>query len=393
MQYMEGGELFARLLEKKAFSEREAANVLRQVLLAVSYIHHQGVTHFKVKPDSFFYESPNSNHVSIVGFGCSTMCDINAKVEEGSHAVDMWSVGTIAFALLSGRIPFQKKPRMDPTIWGSLSSDANNFTESLLCSDPAARLTATSALAHPWIQRHCQNKVSQMDPYMLQCLCTWDSHSKLQRACMLNIAWNLSKEERAKYRDYFLTIDTDHDGVISLADLKNVLRDPDSLNEVDWMGIEFMLKSLSNGTDHIDYNSFVAALVSEDIRGLEEDQFQNVFRKFDSDNSGCFLGEDLTSSIEDTTDIADLLEGEVEGRFDYSSFLLHVRGSDSFGTSSKATNSSAHVALVDTRSEVASLPTLLTGTKHCKGTAKLQASAHGKNVQGSHPQQACCTRM
>jgi calcium-dependent protein kinase len=374
-----------------------------QVLHAVSYIHHQGVAHFKVKPDSFFYESPNSNHVSIVGFGCSTMCDINAKVEEGSHAVDMWSVGTIAFALLSGRIPFQKKPRMDPTIWGSLSSDANDFTESLLCSDPAARLTATSALAHPWIERHCKNKNRQMDPYMLQCLCTWDSHSKLQRACMLNIAWNLSKEERARYHDYFVTFDADHDGVISLTDLQNVLlqgsclgQDTDTsanLNDVDWMGIEFMLKSLSNGTDHVDYNSFVAALVSEDIRGLEEEKFKSAFRKFDCNNSGCFLGEDLTSSIEDTTDTADMLEDDVEGRFDYSSFLLHVRGSESFGTTSrKAINvsvDSAHAALV------ASPPTLLTGTKHCKGTAtaKLQASARGKNVQGSHPQQACCTLM
>merc|ERR1712060_125575 len=45
MEYMEGGELFERVVAKKKYSEGDAAHAVWQMLLALNYIHNRGVVH------------------------------------------------------------------------------------------------------------------------------------------------------------------------------------------------------------------------------------------------------------------------------------------------------------------------------------------------------------
>lgn len=47
-----GGELFDRIVEKGSYTEKDAADLIRQVLEAVDYMHEQGVVHrdLKVSP-------------------------------------------------------------------------------------------------------------------------------------------------------------------------------------------------------------------------------------------------------------------------------------------------------------------------------------------------------
>ena len=51
MEFVDGGELFDRIVKQKTFSELEARGVIRDVLFALEYMHSQGVVHRDLKPE------------------------------------------------------------------------------------------------------------------------------------------------------------------------------------------------------------------------------------------------------------------------------------------------------------------------------------------------------
>ncbi|CAM9722100.1 unnamed protein product, partial [Ectocarpus fasciculatus] len=78
--------------------------------------------------------------------------------------VDMWSLGLIAYILLSGYNPFFDKDeqlmfykvmkgdcQFDPKVWGNISPDAKEFVEKLLTVDAKSRMTAQEAKSHAWL--------------------------------------------------------------------------------------------------------------------------------------------------------------------------------------------------------------------------------------------------
>lgn len=46
---MTGGELFDRIVEKGSYTEKDASNLIKQVLAAVDYMHTKGVVHRDLK--------------------------------------------------------------------------------------------------------------------------------------------------------------------------------------------------------------------------------------------------------------------------------------------------------------------------------------------------------
>ena len=44
-----GGELFDRIVEKGSYTERDASDLIRQVLEAVDYMHDKGIVHRDLK--------------------------------------------------------------------------------------------------------------------------------------------------------------------------------------------------------------------------------------------------------------------------------------------------------------------------------------------------------
>lgn len=44
-----GGELFDRIVEREQFTEEEAANVMRQLFDAISFLHDMGIVHRDLK--------------------------------------------------------------------------------------------------------------------------------------------------------------------------------------------------------------------------------------------------------------------------------------------------------------------------------------------------------
>lgn len=53
---MHGGELFDRLYQVGHFTEAKAANIIKQVLMGLNYLHQQLICHRDLKPENIMLE-------------------------------------------------------------------------------------------------------------------------------------------------------------------------------------------------------------------------------------------------------------------------------------------------------------------------------------------------
>ena len=89
MECMQGGELFDRVVQRKRFTEKDAARAIYQMLLAVNYIHSHDIVHRDIKLENFLYEAKDSDHLKLIDFGFSKIWHPNTTM-----AV---SCGTLAY--------------------------------------------------------------------------------------------------------------------------------------------------------------------------------------------------------------------------------------------------------------------------------------------------------
>lgn len=181
MELVTGGELFDRIVEKGSYSEKDAADLIKQVLSAVAYMHEEGVVHRDLKPENLLYYSPEAESKIMIGdFGLSKMeesgvmataCgtpgyvapEVLAQKPYGK-AVDVWSIGVISYILLCGYPPFYDENdanlfaqilkgefEFDSPYWDDISEEAKDFIRSLMCVNVEHRLTCHTALEHCWI--------------------------------------------------------------------------------------------------------------------------------------------------------------------------------------------------------------------------------------------------
>ena len=64
----DGGELFEEVLDVEVFPENIAANIIKQILKAVSYMHKNGIAHRDLKPENLLITKQTKNGYVIKGF-------------------------------------------------------------------------------------------------------------------------------------------------------------------------------------------------------------------------------------------------------------------------------------------------------------------------------------
>ncbi|XP_029475201.1 serine/threonine-protein kinase Chk2 isoform X2 [Rhinatrema bivittatum] len=196
LELMEGGELFAKVEASTRLKEATAKLYFYQMLLAVQYLHENGITHRDLKPENVLLSSFNENClIKITDFGQSkilgestlmrTLCGtptylapeiLNTAGTAGySNAVDCWSLGVILFVCLSGYPPFnvqntamplkdqitQGKYTFIPHAWKDVSETALDLVKKLLVIDSEKRLTTNQALEHAWFQDEDMKSIAQ----------------------------------------------------------------------------------------------------------------------------------------------------------------------------------------------------------------------------------------
>ncbi|KAL5534859.1 hypothetical protein ACEPAG_1324 [Sanghuangporus baumii] len=183
-EYAAGGELFDRIKQRGGkFTEVDAKNCVRSILHGVEYLHANGILHHDLKPENILLRSkaPDAN-IILADFGAARHVDYPDQLlycDTGTYdysppeiftheghgtKLDMWAVGVITHALLSGMMPFPNQTlsmlkqailrcelAFEGRYWEKVSSTAKEFICALIHADQITRLSASEALAHPWL--------------------------------------------------------------------------------------------------------------------------------------------------------------------------------------------------------------------------------------------------
>ncbi|KPP58582.1 hypothetical protein Z043_123578 [Scleropages formosus] len=117
MEYVEGGELFDRIVDENyQLTELDAIVFTRQICEGVQYLHQQYILHLDLKPENILCVSTTGNQIKIIDFGLARKYRPREKLKVNfgtpeflapevvnydfvSFPTDMWSVGVITYML------------------------------------------------------------------------------------------------------------------------------------------------------------------------------------------------------------------------------------------------------------------------------------------------------
>jgi len=195
-----GGELFDYVSEdfdKHQFTEKAAKMQFYQILKGIKYLHDNNICHRDLKLENILLaEKDKRGLIKITDFGLSKLLDNSTAMttyvgtpsyiapevlrnsidddpqKHNSYTVkaDMWSLGCILYSLICGSPAFHggsegTEEQQDRELrrrifageyvthddqWMGISEDCHSLLHSLLVLEPSRRISAGTALRHPW---------------------------------------------------------------------------------------------------------------------------------------------------------------------------------------------------------------------------------------------------
>lgn len=213
---MEGGPLLDRIQSKKAFTEREASLVVKDICRAMKFLHEKGIAHRDLKPENILCVNQDQiipvvicdfNLASgISGIQSVTTPELYTPVGSAEYMApevvdafvgdaeaydkrcDLWSLGVILYIMLSGRPPFQGRCGqvcawedggscyecqsmlwhniLDANFsfpdreWANVSMEAKDLISHLLVKEVTKRYSVEDVLLHPWLEMASNNHLN-----------------------------------------------------------------------------------------------------------------------------------------------------------------------------------------------------------------------------------------
>jgi hypothetical protein len=193
LELLDGIDLFKYISSKGNLSEPEAGRILIDILKSLEAMKRIGLAHRDIKPANVLmcHTARQGPAAKVGDFGMSTFVDVDGQVRgrcgtpgyvapeiftAGVHGgygnkVDIFSAGVTLYVMLCGYEPFygetdeelvaaNKEARVEFTgaEWSGISMEARDMVTKMMHPDPAQRLDAKAALAHPWLR--CLDKDS-----------------------------------------------------------------------------------------------------------------------------------------------------------------------------------------------------------------------------------------
>jgi calcium-dependent protein kinase len=326
------------------------------------YLHPPTHPYPSIIPQMFASPKPNAD-VKIIDFGLSkkyatsdgemmhdavgTVYSMSPEVLTGDYTnkVDVWSVGVLAFMLLSSSMPFYGNTRKDvirkllkgkfafkARTWKFVTASAKQFCTELLEYNPDVRPTAEQALHLPWLDtvKHRTRTMSvdfaQHRDWVQVSLESFCQYTILKKLALMVVAHKSTDEEIGFLRRMFHQFDQTNDGDISYSEFASAMEEygyTENECEALFKGVDL------DNSGVVNYSEFVAATI-EAHGTLSEERLAEAFDRIDADDSGFItvgdLRELLGGSVPNSylNQIIDEADGVGEGhdhKIDYSEFL------------------------------------------------------------------------
>eukprot|EP00591_Stephanopyxis_turris_P016572 CAMPEP_0195541570 /NCGR_PEP_ID=MMETSP0794_2-20130614/51156_1 /TAXON_ID=515487 /ORGANISM="Stephanopyxis turris, Strain CCMP 815" /LENGTH=360 /DNA_ID=CAMNT_0040675673 /DNA_START=571 /DNA_END=1650 /DNA_ORIENTATION=- len=357
-------------------------------------MHRCGITHRDIKFENILFENESKDaEVKIVDFGLSkkyfglkkgpgefmdegvgTVYSMSPEVLQGRYTnqADLWSVGVIAFMLLSSQMPFYGKKRehvfqrilhgiyeFQGHRWYAVSEEAKDFVCGLLQVDTNVRMTACEALQHPWLNpdarqidpssnaetanayemtlmdRDCHGQKKGLRQPSWAAIEVHDSmeefcrYKRLKKLALMIIAYKSTSEEIGFLRKSFDKYNTTHDGTITFEQFKMAMSGFAHSEEK----LRDMFDSIDlDASGMIHYTEFIAATL--EARGaIVEERIAEAFDRLDSDDTGYISKKNLHDIIgdggfmrqvvtdKDIQEIIDEVDLDHDSKISYDDFL------------------------------------------------------------------------
>lgn len=190
MEYCDAGDLYDVIYYAGALNEKLGRTYFKQIIEGLQAIHAAGITHRDLKPNNILIGG--DFQLKITDFGLSHIGDEAEDPSEKrmntvwvgtrgyrapelvlgrhySNAADVFALGVCLFVMLCARQPFKTAASTDAwykciasqqykKYWKShknntLSPEAKDMLQQLLCYQPRQRITLENALKHPWMRK------------------------------------------------------------------------------------------------------------------------------------------------------------------------------------------------------------------------------------------------
>ncbi|KAI9890571.1 MAG: hypothetical protein M1814_003911 [Vezdaea aestivalis] len=184
LEYCPGDELYNYLLQSGSLPVEKAQRIFAQLVGAVSYVHGKSCVHRDLKLENILLDKHENVKLCDFGFTreyegkasylqtfCGTVCysapEMLKSEKYAGEKVDVWSLGVILYALLTGELPFDDDQDMitkrkilneDPKWPNHLTEDSRHLLGLLLSKRPLLRPSLADILAHPFLSEHAPNQ-------------------------------------------------------------------------------------------------------------------------------------------------------------------------------------------------------------------------------------------
>jgi len=291
-----GGALFDRIRKLDHFTERKAADLLRTLILTMKHCHSKNIVHRDLKPENIVFETPASDaNIVVIDFGdaariapheiysefVGTIYYIPPEITRHRHGwelkkSDMWTIGVIAYVLVTGKPPFfgkdNKQIIQKITIgkykWPSgskISRQCKKFVRALLTLDPHKRLSPKEALDHPFLNGQCNDE--DLGDEFLQNLGEFYSGNMLKRMIVNNMIVDMSREEKKVLIRAFREIDKDRNGYLEENEIIEFLKKSGKSKAEAVKQAKKMMKTMDpKGTGKVSLQDFVRSKTVSSLR-------------------------------------------------------------------------------------------------------------------------------
>ena len=242
---------------------------------------------------------------------------------------DVWSVGVIAFILLSGALPFHGSTdselftaikaaqwQFDDKSLNSVSEPAKEFIRRRLNKRVSKRVTAADALKDKWFLLLKTQFDGPPSPVLLQRFGAYIVRSWLAKIFIDVLSHTLLPVNITDLRDQFNRFDRSETGDITLADLRTFMAQSQGYPEEH---LSFLLLNLNiDQTGKISYHEFLAATINR--KHFSEQNLQLAFEAI-AHNRACITSLDIKLLLGSTKYDLDMIMEEVgltaESRIDF----------------------------------------------------------------------------